>query len=213
MKTTLTRLRMTALEDLPNVGPAIAVDLMRLGIRTPRELAGRDPYALYDELNRLTGARHDPCVLDAFISAVRFMDGAPAKPWWQYTAERKRTLAKRASAAIPAPPPRKTLSRNGNASHGKATSFGIPLANIGPVSRRMLAAAGITSVETLQRLGSVEAYRRVRAHDPRASLNLLWALEGALTGRPCEDVARKDRLSLLLQLGPAHAMSTPPNRS
>ena len=190
MKTTLTRLRMTALEDLPNVGPAIAADLMRLGIRTPRELAGRDPYALYDELNRFTGTRHDPCVLDTFISAVRFMDGAPAKPWWQYTAERKRTLAKRASAAIPPPKRRKTPSRNGDASPGKAKASGMPLANIGPVSRRMLAAAGITSVETLQRLGSVEAYRRVRAHDPRASLNLLWALEGALTGRPWEDVAR-----------------------
>ena len=64
----------------------------------------------------------------------------------------------------------------------------------------MLAAAGITSLETLRRLGAVEAYRRVRSHDPRASLNLLWALEGAVTGRPWEDVARNDRLSLLLQL-------------
>jgi len=75
-----------------------------------------------------------------------------------------------------------------------------PLPNIGPVSKRMLAAVGIRSVETLRQLGSIEAYRRVRAHDPRASLNLLWALEGALTGRPWEDVARNDRLSLLLQL-------------
>ena len=195
MKTTLSRLRMAALEDLPNVGPAVAADFVRLGIRAPRELAGRDPYALYDELNRITGARHDPCVLDTFISAVRFMDGAPARPWWQYTAERKRTLAKRASAATPDPAPQKTRPRN-----GKMKALGTPLAKMGPVSKRRLAAAGITSVETLQRLGSVEAYRRVRAHDPRASLNLLWALEGALTGRRWEDVARNDRLSLLLQL-------------
>ena len=186
---------MAALEDLPNVGPAVAADFVRLGIRAPRELAGRDPYALYDELNRITGARHDPCVLDTFISAVRFMDGAPARPWWQYTAERKRTLAKRASSATTDPAPRKTRLRN-----GKMKALGTPLAKMGPVSKRRLAAAGITSVETLQRLGSVEAYRRVRAHDPRASLNLLWALEGALTGRRWEDVARNDRLSLLLQL-------------
>ena len=99
MKTTISRLRMAALEDLPNVGPAIAADFIRLGIRAPRELAGRDPYALYAELNRVTGMRHDPCVLDTFISVVRFMDGAPARPWWKYTAERKRTLAKRASSA------------------------------------------------------------------------------------------------------------------
>ena len=195
MKTTISRLRLTALEELPNVGPAVAADFVRLGIRTPRELAGRDPYALYDELNRVTGMRHDPCVLDTFISVVRFMDGAPAQPWWKYTAERKRTLAKRASEAAPEPSPRK--KRAGN---GEAKTLGTPLPNIGPVSKRMLTAAGITSIETLRRLGSIEAYRRVRAHDPRASLNLLWALEGALTGRPWEDVARNDRLSLLLQL-------------
>jgi predicted flap endonuclease-1-like 5' DNA nuclease len=192
MKTTLTRMRMTMLEELPNVGPAIAADFVRLGIRTPRELAGRDPYALYDELNRITGKRHDPCLLDTFIAAVRFMDGAPARPWWKYTAERKRTLAQRT-----APEPAR---RKAKASNGEVKPAGTPLANIGPVSKRMLAAAGITSLETLRRLGAVEAYRRVRSHDPRASLNLLWALEGAVTNRPWEDVARNDRLSLLLQL-------------
>src|SRR4029453_5254786 len=194
MKTTISCLRMTALEELPNVGPAIAADFLRLGIRTPRELAGRDPYALYDQLNRVTGTRHDPCVLDTFISAVRFMDGAPARPWWKYTAERKPTLAKRGSAESE-PPQRKMRARK-----GEAKALDTPLPNIGPVSKRMLASAGIKAIETLRRLGSIEAYRRVRAHDPRASLNLLWALEGALTGRPWEDVARNDRLSLLLQL-------------
>jgi hypothetical protein len=88
--------RVTMLEDLPNVGAAIAADLRRIGIRTPHALAGRDPYALYAKLNRVTGVRHDPCVLDTFIAAVRFMQGAPATPWWHYTAERKATLAARA---------------------------------------------------------------------------------------------------------------------
>ncbi len=194
MKTKPRRIDVTLLEDLPNVGPAVAADFVRLGIRTPRALAGRDPYALYDELNRVTGTRHDPCVLDTFIAAVRFMDGAPARPWWKYTAERKRTLAQRAARA--APPPRKKAPP----ANGEAKILGASLCGLGPVSKRMLAAAGITSVESLRRLGAVEAYRRVRAHDPRASLNLLWALEGALTGRPWEDVARNDRLSLLLRL-------------
>jgi hypothetical protein len=36
-----------ALEDLPNVGKAIAADFRVLGIRTPRQLRHRDPYALY----------------------------------------------------------------------------------------------------------------------------------------------------------------------
>ena len=83
------------LEDLPNVGKAIAADLRALGIRRPGQLKRRNPYALYDRLNRVTGLRHDPCLLDTFIAVVRFVDGGPAKPWWAYTAERKRTLAAR----------------------------------------------------------------------------------------------------------------------
>jgi hypothetical protein len=80
------------LEQVPNVGPAIAADLRLLGVARPADLMGRDPYALYEELCRRTKQRHDPCVLDTFIAAVRFMGGEPARPWWAYTAERKRML-------------------------------------------------------------------------------------------------------------------------
>jgi predicted GIY-YIG superfamily endonuclease len=83
------------LEDIPNIGPAVAADLRQLGITTPGDLPGRDPYAMYDDLFRITGQRHDPCLLDTFIAAVRFMEGAPKKPWWKYTAERKREMAAR----------------------------------------------------------------------------------------------------------------------
>jgi hypothetical protein len=47
---------------------------------------------MYDDLCRITGVRHDPCVLDVFIAAVRFMAGGPAMPWWKFTAERKGRL-------------------------------------------------------------------------------------------------------------------------
>jgi predicted GIY-YIG superfamily endonuclease len=87
------------LEDIPSVGPAVAADLRRLGIATPAELPGRDPYALYDDLCRITGQRHDPCLLDTFIAAVRFLEGAPKKPWWKYTAEHKRETAARKEAS------------------------------------------------------------------------------------------------------------------
>ena len=86
------------LEDIPNVGPAVAADLRQLGITSPGELPGRDPYALYDELCHITGQRHDPCLLDTFIAAARYMEGGPKKPWWAYTAERKRELAARGKA-------------------------------------------------------------------------------------------------------------------
>ena len=87
------------LEDIPNVGPAVAGDLRQLGITSPGELPGRDPYALYDDLCRITGHRHDPCLLDTFIAAVRYMEGAPKRPLWKYTAERKREMAARNEAS------------------------------------------------------------------------------------------------------------------
>lgn len=80
------------LEDLPNVGPATAGDLRALGITVPTRLIGRDPYRMYARLCAITGVRHDPCVIDVFLSCVRYMEGAPARPWWAYTAERKRVL-------------------------------------------------------------------------------------------------------------------------
>jgi hypothetical protein len=86
------------LEDIPNVGPAVAGDLRQLGITAPVELPGRDPHAMYDDLCRITGQRHDPCLLDTFIAAVRYMEGAPKRPWWKYTAERKRAMAARRPA-------------------------------------------------------------------------------------------------------------------
>lgn len=77
------------LEQLPNVGPAIAADLRRIGIHEPQALRGADAFALYQRLCAATGQRHDPCVLDTFLAIADFMRGAPAAPWWDYTAQRK----------------------------------------------------------------------------------------------------------------------------
>jgi DNA transformation protein len=73
-------------------------------------------------------------------------------------------------------------------------------ANLGPKSARMLADAGITSLEQLHELGAVAAYARVKRAGCPASLNLLWALEGALSGLHWQEVARLHRTSLLLAL-------------
>lgn len=75
--------------DIPNIGPAMLKDFALLGITQPVQLVDLDPHGLYQRLCAVSGVRHDPCVLDTFISAVRFMQGAPALPWWHYTAERK----------------------------------------------------------------------------------------------------------------------------
>ena len=77
------------LEQLPNIGPAIAADLRSIGIAEPADLMACDAMALYRALCTHSGRRQDPCVLDTFIAAVDFMQGAAAAPWWRYTAERK----------------------------------------------------------------------------------------------------------------------------
>ena len=77
------------LEDLPNIGKACAADLRLVGINLPADLIGREPLQLYQSLCAKTGTRHDPCMIDVFMSVVSFMDGGAALPWWAFTAHRK----------------------------------------------------------------------------------------------------------------------------
>jgi DNA-3-methyladenine glycosylase I len=56
------------------------------------------------------------------------------------------------------------------------------LPNLGPVTARWLAAIGVRTRRDLERLGSVNAYRLLKGHGYNASLNLVYAIEGALRG-------------------------------
>lgn len=80
--------------------------------------------------------------------------------------------------------------------------------NLGPKSAALLARIGITSLDQIRKAGAVAVYRQARAVEPRVSLNLLWALEGAVSGLPWQVVAREHRTSLLLALeDPAGAVT------
>ena len=57
--------------------------------KAPADLVGRDPDDLFFELCRLEGARLDPCLRDVFAAAVDYAGGRPARPWWEYSRERK----------------------------------------------------------------------------------------------------------------------------
>ncbi|KQW44575.1 MULTISPECIES: TfoX/Sxy family protein [unclassified Roseateles] len=74
------------------------------------------------------------------------------------------------------------------------------LANLGPKSAEMLASVGITTLDQLRALGSVAAYAKAKRAGQDVSLNLLWALEGALTGADWRVVAREHRTRLLMAL-------------
>lgn len=111
--------------------------------------------------------------------------------------------ASRAKAAVARP------SRNGSVAGGRQRESGsspaaghalAALRNLGPASAAMLVKAGIRTPAQLRQLGAVRAFDRVRRIDPKASLNLLWAIEGALSDRPWQLVAEVDQASLLMAL-------------
>lgn len=72
----------------------MAADFKLLGLTDPSDLKGNDPFALYKRLCALTGSVQDPCVLDTYMAAIDFMNGAPARPWWHYTPERKKRYSR-----------------------------------------------------------------------------------------------------------------------
>ena len=70
------------------------------------------------------------------------------------------------------------------------------LRNLGPVSAEMLQALGITTRAELERVGPVLAYRALKEAQPGVSLNLLYALYGALTGQRWDQLSETTRARL-----------------
>jgi hypothetical protein len=44
----VSRIEITELQQIPNIGPSIAADLRQLAILSPQDLPGKDLYATYD---------------------------------------------------------------------------------------------------------------------------------------------------------------------
>jgi hypothetical protein len=92
----------TPLTAMPNVGPAVAHKLSSLGVHRPEDLRGQDAEELFARLCMLDGRPYDACLLDTFTAAVAFADGGPARPWWEFSRERK---AREAEGTRTAPDP------------------------------------------------------------------------------------------------------------
>lgn len=81
----------------------------------------------------------------------------------------------------------------------QTTKNGFGMKNLGEKTWQMLQAAGIADEAALRKLGAVPAYLAV-CRQKNSSLNLLWALEGALTDRHWQDIAKNERTRLLIAL-------------
>lgn len=80
---------MKKLSDLKNVGKATLADLTLLGIGSVEELACQDATFLFQELERRTNHRQDPCVWDVFAAIIHEAATGEASSWWEWTAKRK----------------------------------------------------------------------------------------------------------------------------
>ena len=86
------RKTVTKLEALPNIGKTIASYLRSIGIGSPQELVGKDPFKLYELLVIKKGIYVDPCVIDVFMAVIDYMEGGEAVPWWTFTPKRKQII-------------------------------------------------------------------------------------------------------------------------
>ena len=76
------------------------------------------------------------------------------------------------------------------------------LKNIGETSAGWLESVGIKTAEDLYELGVVDAYRRVKtAYPERVTLNMLYALQGALLDLHWKEVPPEMKTALLQQVG------------
>lgn len=77
-----------ALQIIPGIGKAAALDLWNIGIRKVSDLKNRNPKELYNHLNYVTGRTHDICMLYTFRCAVYYATERVHQPeklkWWNW---------------------------------------------------------------------------------------------------------------------------------
>ena len=80
------------LTDLPNIGSAIASDLMQIGINSSNDFASRSAMSIFEELRLVMGKRHDPCVYYTLLSVEHFLESGESLPWWKFTDQGRKDL-------------------------------------------------------------------------------------------------------------------------
>ncbi|HVR80486.1 MAG TPA: TfoX/Sxy family protein [Luteimonas sp.] len=86
----------------------------------------------------------------------------------------------------------------------------VKLRNIGPKSAAWLRQVGLRSREDLEAVGTIDAFMRVKRAGFKPSLNLLYALEGALHDCHWQEVPEQRRSELVAAAEAAIALLPPP---
>lgn len=70
------------------------------------------------------------------------------------------------------------------------------LRNLGPISAAWLREIGIETIEELERLGPVVAFRLVKQRQKGATLNLLWALAAGIRDQDWRQLSEQTKRQL-----------------
>ena len=84
------------------------------------------------------------------------------------------------------------------------------LRNIGPKSMAWLRQTGVRTLDDLKAVGALAAYVRVKRAGFKPSLNLLYALEGAILDCHWQEIPEERRSVLILQADEAVALLPQP---
>ena len=86
----------------------------------------------------------------------------------------------------------------------------IKLRNIGPKSAAWLRQVGLRTEEDLRAIGALEAFMRVKRAGFKPTLNLLYAIEGALQDCHWQEIPDARRSELIMAADAAIALLPPP---
>lgn len=79
------------LMQIPGVGKSIARDFLKIGIKSVRDLRGKNPEILYDLINRKVGIVQDRCLLYVLRCAVYYSSTERSRhdpdklKWWNWS--------------------------------------------------------------------------------------------------------------------------------
>ncbi len=84
--------------------------------------------------------------------------------------------------------------------------------NVGPKSAAWLRQVGVRTIDDLRRVGPIEAFMKVKRAGFRPSLNLLYAMQGALDDCHWADLSEEVKASLVLAAESAETANPIKNR-
>jgi hypothetical protein len=86
-----------------------------------------------------------------------------------------------------------------------------PKLSLGPETTARLAQLGVTSIDDLRRAGAAQTWKRLKAAYPNeTNVRVLFALHGALLGKPANRLTAEERAAIRAQAGlPLRAVSRP----